>query len=169
MYIYIYRLTDVQLSSKAFFICPYLILFLSMTLTGCERGICHLRCAPCLSAYDRPWGGKSPVCHPSRGVGGSPGCSHGGAPHFHCSGSQRLHLPLHIQGPLLWVGSSSHINDWVVSLGFITPLGCKQIFPFNFAGWCVRSPGWCWMLLILWWRGCHHLSDRLTLPWTGWL
>lgn len=91
--------------------------FSSTSLTGCERGVCHLRVAPRLPAYDRPWGGYPAVCHPPRGDGGSPGCSHGGAPYLHCPSSQRLHLPLHIQGPLLWVGSSSHTKHSVICLG----------------------------------------------------
>lgn len=91
-------------------------MFFSYTpLTGRERGVYHIGGTPCLPAYDRPWGRDPAVCHPPRGDGGSPGSSHGGAPYIHCPSSQRLHLPLHIQGPLLRVGS--HIKHSVISFG----------------------------------------------------
>lgn len=82
--------------------------FSSTSLSGCECGICHLRVAPCLPADDWPRGGDLAVRHPPGGDGGSPGRSHGGAAYLHCPSSPRLHLPLHIQGSLLWVGTSTH-------------------------------------------------------------
>lgn len=54
-------------------------------------------------------------------------------------------------------------------LASVSQPGFKYILILNFAGLCARSPGWCWMWLTLWWRGCRHLLDRSTLPWTGWL
>lgn len=83
------------------------LIFFSTCFSGRECGLCHLRAAPCLSAYDRPRRGDPAFCYSPRGVGGSPGCPHRGTPHLHSASAPRLHLPLHFQGPFLWVWPST--------------------------------------------------------------
>lgn len=147
--------TEIHSSSRPFFFLSKPLIF----LTGRECGVCHLGVAPCLPAYDRPWGGYTSVCHPPRGVGGSPGCSHRGAPYLHCPSSQRLHLPLHIQGPLLWVRMRSHNSSQIILITH----GCanKPVF-LNLQDNAWGAPGGA--------ERCTHCGEEgVTICQTDWL
>lgn len=77
--------------------------FYFVSVTGCERAVCHLRSSSCVPETDwqRRW--NMSFCDSPWRDGGPPGCSHRRASHLFCACSPWLLLPVYLQSTLLWV------------------------------------------------------------------